>query len=160
MRVIPRTRRLAATNHFTYLTSTLTWGHKWNMCLWLSTFYKLDLIWLRILPGENGISPVACFHNYFTVDPQHYPLVMDNGHCSFNAIMRPDLIAVLMFYAVWLGIAWPVIPSFLRNWVTQIAMKFLTFYGTRRFTTAFTRACHRSYPEPNESSPHLPTLFP
>jgi hypothetical protein len=33
------------------------------------------------------------------------------------------------------------------------------FYGTWRFITVIIRACHWPYPEPDESSPYLPTLF-
>jgi len=40
--------------------------------------------------------------------------------------------------------------------IAQVVKKFLAFCETRRFITVFTRA---PYPEPAESSPHLPTLF-
>jgi hypothetical protein len=31
---------------------------------------------------------------------------------------------------------------------------FPSFYGTQRFITMFARACHLTYPNPIESSPH------
>jgi len=40
--------------------------------------------------------------------------------------------------------------------VTQLVKKVATFYGTQRFVTVFTGPCT----EPDESSPHLPTLLP
>jgi len=40
--------------------------------------------------------------------------------------------------------------------VTQLLNKLPTFYGTRRFITVFTRA----HPEPDESSPYVPSYFP
>jgi hypothetical protein len=54
-----------------------------------------------------------------------------------------------------------------RNWallemlvVTQTVKKFLTFYGTQRFITLFTRACHwsLSWTRSIQSSPDHPTL--
>jgi hypothetical protein len=43
--------------------------------------------------------------------------------------------------------------------VTQLVKKFPAFYGTRRFITVFTTARYWSCPEPDVTSPHLPTLF-
>jgi sulfur relay (sulfurtransferase) DsrC/TusE family protein len=43
--------------------------------------------------------------------------------------------------------------------VTQLVKKFPTFYGSQRFITMFTKACHWSLAEPNESSPYLSTIF-
>jgi hypothetical protein len=44
--------------------------------------------------------------------------------------------------------------------VTQLISKFLAFRGSRRYVTVFTTARHCQYPEPDASSPHLPTLLP
>jgi len=38
--------------------------------------------------------------------------------------------------------------------------KFLTIYGTQKFITTFKEPATGPYSEPDESSPHLPTLFP
>jgi len=50
------------------------------------------------------------------------------------------------------------------RWKTTILEKltvtmFHAIYITRRLITAFTRARHGSYPEPDETSSHLHTLF-
>jgi hypothetical protein len=38
--------------------------------------------------------------------------------------------------------------------------KFIVFYGNLRFTTELLKPATGPYPEPDESSSHLPTLFP
>jgi hypothetical protein len=43
--------------------------------------------------------------------------------------------------------------------VAQLVKKFPAFYGTRRFTTMFTRTVTGPYPGPDESNPHFHTLF-
>ena len=41
----------------------------------------------------------------------------------------------------------------------QLVKNFTEFYGTRRFITAFTKARHISYPEPDQASPYPPFHF-
>jgi len=43
--------------------------------------------------------------------------------------------------------------------VTWLVKKFPAVYGNRSFINAFTKAYHWTYPEPDESSQHLPILF-
>jgi hypothetical protein len=43
---------------------------------------------------------------------------------------------------------------------SHLDKKFPVFYGTPRFITMFTDPATGLYPEPDESSTHLPTLFP
>jgi hypothetical protein len=43
--------------------------------------------------------------------------------------------------------------------VTQLVKKFTVFYETQNLITVFKKTATGPYPEPHESSPHLPTLF-
>jgi hypothetical protein len=42
--------------------------------------------------------------------------------------------------------------------VPHLVKKFPAFYGTQRFITVFTTACHLALSEPDESTPHSPNL--
>jgi len=42
---------------------------------------------------------------------------------------------------------------------TQLVNKFRSFYGNRGFITVFTTGRLSSYPEPDQFSLHLPTVF-
>jgi hypothetical protein len=44
--------------------------------------------------------------------------------------------------------------------VASLVKKFPAFYEIRRFITVFTTARHWSLPEPDHSTPQLPTLLP
>jgi hypothetical protein len=43
--------------------------------------------------------------------------------------------------------------------VTHLVKKLPTVYGTQRFSIVYARAANGPYPETDESSPQLPTLF-
>jgi hypothetical protein len=44
--------------------------------------------------------------------------------------------------------------------LSQLVKKFLIFYGIQRFIIMFKEPATGACPEPDEPSPHFPTLFP
>jgi hypothetical protein len=69
--------------------------------------------------------------------------ILPNGTIRFTQRFKKiDFIIVLLYYYAKLTPRSRIIPEKQNN--PELVKKFLAFYGTRRFITAFTRARHQS----------------
>jgi len=82
--------------------------------------------------------------------------ILCGAKCCYSLLKEPVHIPTTLLYSIKQGLAnlvEQVIPEQLTG--PQLVKKFPAFYGTRKFTTEFTVIC--PYPEPEQSTPCLPT---